>query len=240
MLHLSHQVTQLSKELQDMMLLLKPLLTCHRYDLASPDLVLHPSPSALYSNSSGFSSTVRSQAPSVALTCPVLLRPNFPHRCSWPESNLDPPRSPALNLQGQTVHASLSLSSLRDPSVHRGSDPHLLKQPMKANSCLLPHQQALHADLTPFASSPPSTLTNLEEDSQPDEPNIMGHDTLMAKLSLQADAGCSPHRVAEHLGITLMPDHHEGDTCSVEMVRTSTEDSGSDSIQFIDDDGTNL
>ncbi|XP_078260413.1 voltage-gated delayed rectifier potassium channel KCNH8 isoform X1 [Rhinoraja longicauda] len=240
MLHLSHQVTQLSKELQDMMQLLKPLVSCHRDELASPDNVLRPSPSAQYSNSSGFSSTVRSQAPSMALTCPGLSRPSFQHRCSWPDSNLDPPRSPASSLQGQALHASLSLSSLMGPSVHRGSESQPLTQPVKANSCLLPHQQALHADLTPFASSPPSTLANLEEDSQPDELDVMGHDTPMAKLSWQADAGCSPHRVAEHLSTKLPLDLHKADTCSVEMVRTSTEDSGSDSIQFIDDDGTNL
>ncbi|XP_051879048.1 potassium voltage-gated channel subfamily H member 8 [Pristis pectinata] len=237
MLHLSHQVTQLSRDLQDMMQLLKPLLPCHKYDLASPEVAMNLSPSAA-------NSIMRPQAPSMALTCPTLLRPDLQHRCSWPDSNLDPPRSSASNLTSlsvklHTVHASLSLNSLMDSSQHidhRGGDPHLLKLPTTAGSCQLPHQ-FLRADMMPFASSPPSTLANLEEDRQAEGLSVKRSDV---PVVLQADADYLPDRVAELLGTKLTLDLQKAETCSVEMVRTSTEDSGSDSIQFIDDDGTNL
>ncbi|XP_069790614.1 voltage-gated delayed rectifier potassium channel KCNH8 isoform X2 [Narcine bancroftii] len=232
MLHLSTQVTQLSKDLQEMIDLLKPLLTCHKRDL-------NPSASVVYSNSSGFSSTVRSQAPSTSLTYPPLLRPNVQHRCSWPDSNLDAARSSNLSspsMKLQTVDASLSLSSLLDSAHHTdhmNHDPQLLKQPMTAQSCHLPHRQFLPADLKPIASSPPKTIASLKEDKQPKEGDVKRSDPAMAKFSLQAD--CLPDGMAELLGTKLRLELKKVDTCCVEMVRTSNEDSGSDSIQFIDD-----
>ncbi|XP_067891831.1 potassium voltage-gated channel subfamily H member 8 [Heterodontus francisci] len=252
MSYLSQQVTQLSKDLQDMMQFLKPLLTSHKCIPLSPDLTLNPSLAAIYSNSSGFSSIIRSQAPSTAQTFPTLLKPDFQQRGSWPDSNPYPPRSSISNLSSplekvQTVHASLSLDSfLVDSSQHTdhgGSEPQVLNQSKTPVTGQLTHQQFTHGDLMPLVPSPPIALVNLQQAGQPDGHNAKQSEAPMAKLSQPADADCLPDKVAELLSpfsSRLTRELQRSETCSVEMIRMSAEDSGSDSIQFIDDDGTNV
>ncbi|XP_078408943.1 uncharacterized protein LOC144686979 [Cetorhinus maximus] len=252
MSYLSQQVTQLSKDLQDMMQLLKPLLTSHKYIPPSPDLALNPSLAGIYSNSSGFSSVFRSQAPPTAQTFPNLLRPDFQQRGSWPDSNPYPPRSSISNLNSpsgkvQTVHASLSLDSfLVDSFQHaddRGSEPQVLNQSVTPDTNQSSHEQFLHEDIMPHVSSPSIASDNFQQARQPDEHNAKQSKAPLAKLSLPADADCVPDKMAELLSpfsIRLTREPQRSETCSFELIRTSAEDSSSDSIQFIDDEGTNV
>ncbi|XP_078083851.1 voltage-gated delayed rectifier potassium channel KCNH8 [Mustelus asterias] len=253
MSNLSQQVTQLSKDLQDMMQLLKPLLTSHKNVPPTPELTLNPSLAAIYSNSSGFSSTIQSQAPSTAQTLPTLLRPNIQQRGSWPDSNPYPPRSSISNLnspsgQVQTVQASLSLDSLLMDSFQHtddgGSEPvQVLNQSTTPDANQLTHEQFLHEDLLHLVSSPRIASDNLQQARQPDEHNARPNKAPLAKLSLPADADRLPDTVAELLNpysIRLAREPQRPETCSFELIRACTEDSSSDSIQFIDDEGTNV
>ncbi|XP_048454680.1 potassium voltage-gated channel subfamily H member 8 [Rhincodon typus] len=244
MSHLSQQVTQLSKDLQDMMQLLKPLLTSHKSVTPSPDPTLNPGLAATYSNSSGLGSVIRSQAPSTAPTFPALSRPDFQQRGSWPDSSPYPTISNLNSTSGkvQTVQASLSLDSfLVDSSRHTGlggCEPPGRNQPVTPDISQL--TQFLQEDGMPLVQSPAIVSVSLQQVA---EHTAKQSDSPLVKLSLPADAACLPDKVADLLNpysIRLTREPQRSETCSLELIRTSAEDSSSDSIQFIDDEGTNV
>ncbi|XP_048390565.1 potassium voltage-gated channel subfamily H member 8 [Stegostoma tigrinum] len=247
MSHLSQQVTQLSKDLHDMMQLLKPLLTSHKAVAPSPDPTLNPSLAATYSNSSGLGSVIRSQAPSTAPTFSDPSRPDFQQRGSWPDSSSYPTRSSVSNLNStpgkvQTVQASLSLDSfLVDSSRHTGlggCEPPGRNQPVTPDVSQL--TQLLQEDGMPLVQSPSIVSVSLQQVA---EHTAKQSDAPLVKLSLPAAAACLPDKVADLLSpysIRLTREPQRSETCSLELIRTSAEDSSSDSIQFIDDEGTNV
>ncbi|GCB69901.1 hypothetical protein scyTo_0010664 [Scyliorhinus torazame] len=96
--------------------------------------------------------------------------------------------------------------------------------------------------LKPLLTSHNIALDNLQQARKPDEHNARQSKALLSKLSLPADTDCLPDKVAELLSpfsIRLTREPQRPETCSFELM-TSAEDSSSDSIQFIDDEGTNV
>eukprot|EP00062_Callorhinchus_milii_P014708 gi/632964320/ref/XP_007898341.1/ PREDICTED: potassium voltage-gated channel subfamily H member 8-like [Callorhinchus milii] len=240
MSHLSHQVTQLSKDLQDMTQLLKPFLMNHKCfvpSVASGFLSSGP-PSTC---TSGRYSSSPSRATSTAQTFSTLLMPDFVQGGSWTDGSTYLPRPLAPNAPHpsgnvQAVHDAISLDSFLIHSAqhvdHRASGSQFLTQTLSPDRGHLPHAHYLCVDqMPPVPPPPPPQSARQPEDHEmpmgsPCCP-LVGTDSLQSKVAeLLSPGGTRLARAAT--------------TCSVEMVRTSAEDLGIDAIQFIDDEGTNV
>ncbi|XP_056389310.1 potassium voltage-gated channel subfamily H member 8-like isoform X5 [Hyla sarda] len=245
---LSQQVTQLSKDLNEMLQLMRPVLL-NQSCMQSPSVgLLTPTLNNTYSNSSGFCSGQQSQMtiPNLGASCPGQTRADVAQpNAAWMEA-LNQPTQAAQpeNSCRKNVHPALSLDSfLRHSCTHHTQ--HKSCGPMTVNQTLSPcHShfpqtqmnhvsQVIHSNSSPvMASHQPSSKQNETRKSSPSF-------TSSRSFCSPQDADQVKDRVADLLGLMTL-NHRETSPAALELVRSSSGDSQGDIIRFIDDEGTNV
>nr|XP_014352907.1 PREDICTED: potassium voltage-gated channel subfamily H member 8-like [Latimeria chalumnae] len=237
---LSQQVTQMSKELQEMLQLLRPLLVTQKYMPPSPVGLLTPSLTATYSNSSGFSNNLQSHVVSTGNPSSNLLRPEYMQASLWPEG---PSITPSENVPRKTVQTSLSLDSFLRHSSQQQTDyvvcgPHVTNTSVSPDHRHLPHAQLVQVDTAPLSSSSPVSL-DVQISGKTQENKAKCPITSVQLPYQSTDSDSLRGKVTELLS-PVRKSRELLESCTLEMIKTSAEDTYSDSIQFIDDDGTNV
>ncbi|KAM4626131.1 voltage-gated delayed rectifier potassium channel KCNH8-like isoform 2-T2 [Discoglossus pictus] len=249
---LSQQVTQLSKDLNEMLQLMRPVLLNQVYTPSPSAGLLTPSLNNTYSNSSGFCSGTQSQGTIPNLTgpaCPGQARVDVAQSgTSWMDNFSQPPAAaqPAENPGRKNVHPALSLDSFLRHSCHhhrqhRSCGPLTVTQTLSPCQSHFPQIQPNHVSQVTHSNSSPVMALH----PPPHRPN----ESLKTSPSFTTNQPyCSPQdsdtikdRVADLLGL-MSRDYREttSSPAALELVRSSSGDSQGDIIRFIDDEGTNV
>ncbi|XP_075036161.1 voltage-gated delayed rectifier potassium channel KCNH8-like isoform X2 [Mixophyes fleayi] len=249
MIVLSQQVTQLSKDLNEMLHLLRPVLLNKTY-IPSPSAgLLTPTLNNTYSNSSGFCSGQQSQVtiPSlVGSSCPGQTRVDVAQpNTAWMEALPQPAQAiKPENSCRKNVHPALSLDSFLRHSCphhrqHKNCGTLTVNQALSPCQSHFPQTQLNHmSQVTHSKSSPvmaPYQQSNKQNEAQKSSPNFKSSRSFCSPL----DTDPIKDRVVDLLGL-MSRDYRETSPAALELVRTSSGDSQGDIIRFIDDEGTNV
>ncbi|CAH2306076.1 potassium voltage-gated channel subfamily H member 8-like [Pelobates cultripes] len=246
---LSQQVTQLSKDLSEMLQLLRPVLITQAY-IPSPSAgLLTPTLNNTFSNSSGFCSGTQSQGilPSLnGSACPGQGIVDVAQTTtSWMDAF--PPSTQAIQAENTTrknVHPALSLDSFLRHSCphhrqHRGCGSLSMNQTLSPCHSHLPQKQMNHVSQVTHSNSSP-VMAPHPPPSRQNETNRSSPSFLSSRaLSNPQDSDPIKDRVADLLGL-MSRDYKETSPAALELVRSSSGDSQGDIIRFIDDEGTNV
>ncbi|XP_075685829.1 voltage-gated delayed rectifier potassium channel KCNH8-like isoform X2 [Rhinoderma darwinii] len=246
---LSHQVTQLSKDLNDMLQLLRPVLLTQSY-VQSPSVgLLTPTLNNTYSNSSGFYSGQQSQItiPSlVGTSCPGQTRADVAQpNTTWMEALNQPVQAAQPeNSCRKNVHPALSLDSFLRHSCthhrqHKSCGPMTVNQALSPCHSHFPQTQMNHVSQVMHSKSSPVMAlhqpSNMQNEAQKSSPSFISSRSFCSPQ----DAEPVKDKVADLLGL-MSRDYREASPAALELVRSSSGDSQGDIIRFIDDEGTNV
>ncbi|XP_069471930.1 potassium voltage-gated channel subfamily H member 8-like isoform X2 [Ambystoma mexicanum] len=257
MCSLSQQVTQLSKDLNEMLQLIRPVLMTQGYMPSPAASLISPSLNNTYSNSSGFSSSLQSQNPVscvTAQTCPSQTQAECLQPTAWSSGYSPLPQTvmaePPVHPPRQNVHPALSLDSfLRHQCQHplgtRGSSSLAVSQAQSPFHSYLPQTPITHPGVAPHSPSSAMAAPHHHEYQQHEAKQSNANPSLVRPFCPPADSSDSfRDRVADLLGTgTVGRDLKECASASItslELIRSSSGDSQGDIIRFIDDEGTNV
>lgn len=255
---LSQQVTQLSKDLNEMLQLMRPVLIPQGYNIPSPATsFISPSLNNTYSNSSGFSSGLQFQTPATSITEHTssgqtqveCLQPT-----TWSDGyslSLLPQTvmtEPPTHTPRKNVHSTLSLDSFlrhqcQHPVGNRSCGSPNMTQSQSSHHTYLPQTPITHLSVAPQSPSSPVMAPHLQQCEQPEDKQGNATPSLVRPFCPTTHSSDSlQEKVADLLG-TGARDFKECSSSSytsLELVRSSSGDSQGDIIRFIDDEGTNV
>eukprot|EP00079_Xenopus_tropicalis_P039310 XP_017953081.1 PREDICTED: potassium voltage-gated channel subfamily H member 8-like [Xenopus tropicalis] len=246
---LTQQVTQLSKDLNEMMQLLRPVLLNQAYAPSPSTGVLTPGLNT-YSNSSGYCSGHQSQGtiPSLAgSACPGETRADIaPSNTTW----MDPFPQPSQTVQPensekQNVHPALSLDSFlrhscHHPRQHRSCGPQSLNQTLSPCISHCTPKQINHVSQVVHSNSSPVMASHSPSTEQYDAQKTSYGFTTTKPCCGPQDSDPIRERVADLLGLMSRDYVETSSPAALELVCGSSGGSQGDIIRFIDDEGTNV
>ncbi|XP_063789126.1 potassium voltage-gated channel subfamily H member 8-like isoform X2 [Pseudophryne corroboree] len=250
MIILSQQVTQLSKDLNEMLHLLRPVLLSKTY-IPSPSVgLLTPTLNNTYSNSSGFCSGQQSQItiPSlVGSSCPGQTRVDVAQpNTAWMEALPQPAQANLTeNPCRINVHPALSLDSILRHSCphhrqHKNCGSLTVNQALSPCQSHYPQTQMNHMSQVTHSNSSP-VMTTYPPSKKPSEAQKSSPSfTSSRSFCSPQDTDPIKDRVVDLLGLMSRDYRETTPPAALELVRTSSGDSQGDIIRFIDDEGTNV
>nr|XP_033799999.1 potassium voltage-gated channel subfamily H member 8-like [Geotrypetes seraphini] len=259
MLSLTQQVTQLSKDLNEMLQLIRPLLLTQTY-IPSPAVSLLTSTlNNTYSNSSGFSSSLQSQAAITSITGQNFsgqTKPDYIQANMWSEMYSEaeplPPAQPILEPAGhlprKNVHQALSLDSFLRHSCHhytghRTCGSQTINQTLSPCHNNLPQTELTTKSTVAPSSSSPMVAPHLHLSRQPETKKDIVNPSLMRPFCAPVDSDSLRDRIVDLLGPEMVArdlKESSSPTASLELIQNSSGGSQGDIIRFIDDEGTNV
>ncbi|XP_030066245.1 potassium voltage-gated channel subfamily H member 8 [Microcaecilia unicolor] len=259
MLSLTQQVTQLSKDLNEMLQLIRPLLLTQTYIPSPAVSLLTSNLNNTYSNSSGFSSSLQSQAAISSITglnFSAQTKPDYIQANAWTEMYSEteplPPSHPILEPAGhlprKNVHPALSLDSFLRHSCHhhkghRTCASQTINQTLSPCHNYLPQTELTNKSTVTLTSSSPVAAPHLYLSRQPETKKGSVNPSLVRPFCVPEGSDSLTDRVVDLLGPEIVPKdlkESSSSTASLELVQSSSGGSQGDIIQFIDDEGTNV
>ncbi|KAM4698553.1 voltage-gated delayed rectifier potassium channel KCNH8-like [Rhinophrynus dorsalis] len=245
---LSEQVAQLSKDLNEMLQLLRPVLLSQTNTPPLSAGLLTPSITNTCSNSSGFYSGPQSQVPSlIGSACHGQTRVDVAQSdVTWMDAFPQPSQATHPENPGRkNVHPALSLDSFLRHSClhhkqHKSCGPLTVNQTLTPCHSHFPQTQLNHVSQVTHSNSSPVMTSHPQSGRQYDAQKTSPGFTPTKPLCSPQDSDPIRDRVADLLGL-MSRDYLETSTpAALELVCSSSGDSQGEIIRFIDDEGTNV
>ncbi|OCT61292.1 potassium voltage-gated channel subfamily H member 8 [Xenopus laevis] len=247
---LTQQVTQLSKDLNEMMQLLRPVLLNQAYAPSPSTGVLTPGLNNTYSNSSGYCSGHQSQGtiPSLAgSACPGQTKADIvPSDIIWMDTfpqtsqTVQPENSDSQNVQSTLSLDSFLRHSCHHPRQHRSCGYQSINQTLSPCISHCTQTQINHVSQVVHSNSSPVMAPHSPPSKQYDARKTSPGFTSTKPYCDPQDSDPIRDKVADLLGL-MSRDYIETSTpAALELVCGSSGSSQGDIIRFIDDEGTNV
>ncbi|XP_043916567.1 potassium voltage-gated channel subfamily H member 8-like [Protopterus annectens] len=251
MTSLSQQVTQLSKDLQELMQMIKPVLVKQSYCTPSHVNLLTPTFTATYSSGNSFSSGLQHQTCNRGEAFPNHLNPDYGQPSVWQKRNsyhLRPSDGLPENAAKKIIYPSLSLDSFlrhSTPQPHqhhsgfRGCGSQIIGHSLSPDHNYIYQPQPVHTDPVPLCPSPPVAPEDMCNTGQLEKTDVSCNTAIGQSACQTSVVDCLRNKVAELVN-PIRESNDLKEVYSLEMLKSSSGESPSDSISYIDDDSTNI